>query len=333
MIGYTVPSWYGYGGWGMLDYFLEQPGRFTLAEAFFANQQALLHRLATCFPGDEMAAVSGNGLPPGSKPSAEAKALGLTEQDCTGLLYDRDVVAFYGDPAWEARMATAAAAWEQSLAEKDGRVHVRGPALRGKRSFQPININGSQRGGRPIVQLLPHRIEAKSVKVVAGAEMKPLVTDNFLLLPLPRDTEPKAVYRLVFHGKSHRKVNRCMSAPQNDLLRRIPSVEILLEAAEKRWPPPQAPRRVLVAAVRGAAAAARQRLQSNGLPGNADNFHEFILADARPTDRGHARDHHYCRAVNATGIILHTGLGRAVLPPQALRQIARRVVRLFGLAD
>ncbi len=50
MIGYTVPSWYGYAGWGMLDYFLEQPGRFTLAEAFFANQQALLHRLATCFP-------------------------------------------------------------------------------------------------------------------------------------------------------------------------------------------------------------------------------------------------------------------------------------------
>ena len=51
MMGYTVPSWYGYAGWGMLDYFLEQPGRFTLAEAFFANQQALIYRLATCFPG------------------------------------------------------------------------------------------------------------------------------------------------------------------------------------------------------------------------------------------------------------------------------------------
>ncbi len=202
MIGYTVPSWYGYGGWGMLDYFLEQPGRFTLAEAFFANQQALLHRLATCFPGAETAAVSSNGLPPASKPTAEAKALGLTEQDCTGLLYDRDVVAFYGDPAWEARMAPAAAAWEQSLVEKDGRFTFEVRPLRGKQSFQPININGSQRGGRPIVQLLPHRIEAKSVKVVAGAEMKPLVTDNFLLLPLPRDAEPKAVYRLVFTAKA-----------------------------------------------------------------------------------------------------------------------------------
>ena len=37
---------------GVLDYFLEQPGRFTLAEAFFANQQALIHRLATCFPAE-----------------------------------------------------------------------------------------------------------------------------------------------------------------------------------------------------------------------------------------------------------------------------------------
>ena len=62
MIGYTVPTWYGYGGWGMLDYFVEQPGRFTLAEAFYANQQALIHRLETYFPG---AATTGDESPPG----------------------------------------------------------------------------------------------------------------------------------------------------------------------------------------------------------------------------------------------------------------------------
>ncbi|MEZ6124376.1 MAG: hypothetical protein R3C49_14555 [Planctomycetaceae bacterium] len=75
MIGYTVPTWFGYGGWGVLDYFVEQPGRYTLTEAFFANHQALLHSLET---------ESG---------------------DRRGLEFDRDVVAFYGDPAWEARMA------------------------------------------------------------------------------------------------------------------------------------------------------------------------------------------------------------------------------------
>ena len=201
MIGYTVPSWYGYAGWGMLDYFLEQPGRFTLGRGLLRQPAGADAPAGDLFSGAETAAVARNGLPPASKPTAEAEELGLTEQDCTGLLYDRDVVAFYGDPAWEARMAPAAAAWEQSLVEKDGRFTFEVRPLRGKQSFQPININGSQRGGRPIVQLLPHRIEAKSVKVVAGAEMKPLVTDNFLLLPLPRDSGAKALYRVVFTAK------------------------------------------------------------------------------------------------------------------------------------
>ena len=197
MIGYTVPSWYGYAGWGMLDYFLEQPGRFTLAEAFFANQQALIHRLATCFPGAETA-DEGGVRPQGHKPSALAGELGLTPQDCAGLLYDRDVVAFYGDPAWEVRMAPAKAGWEQSLTEKDGRYTLEIRPLRGKRSFQPVNTNGSQRGGRPIVQFLPRRIDAKSVKVVEGGELQPLVTGSFVLVPLPRGDEVKTLYRVVF---------------------------------------------------------------------------------------------------------------------------------------
>jgi len=45
MFGYVVPAWYGYAGWGCLDYYLEQPGRYTFSEAFFANPYALVHRL------------------------------------------------------------------------------------------------------------------------------------------------------------------------------------------------------------------------------------------------------------------------------------------------
>jgi zinc protease len=185
----------------MLDYFVEQPGRFTLAEAFFANQQALIYRLATCFPGAETAETLGDEKPDEPTPSVQAKELGLTADDGVGLLYDRDVVAFYGDPAWQARMAPAKAAWEQSLAAKGRQYTFVVQPLRGADSFQPINENGSQRGGRPIVQLLPHRIDATSVKLVEGAELKPLVTDTFILLPLPRDSEVKASYRVVFTAK------------------------------------------------------------------------------------------------------------------------------------
>jgi hypothetical protein len=51
------------------------------------------------------------------------------------------------------------------------------------------------------VQLLPHRIDAASVKLIEGAELKPLVTGNFLLVPLPRDSETKASYCVVFTAK------------------------------------------------------------------------------------------------------------------------------------
>jgi len=169
MVGYTVPTWFGYGGWGCLDYFVEQPGRYTLTEAFFANHHALVHKLSTA-PG----------------------------RDARGLKFDRDVVAFYGDPAWEARMAPMKNAWEQKLTEDKGRFTFTIKPNRGAKTFEPININGSQRGWRPIVAYLPHRISAKDVKIVKGSDLKPTITDNFLLIPNPRKCDPEKSYELIF---------------------------------------------------------------------------------------------------------------------------------------
>jgi zinc protease len=179
MAGYTVTTWYGYAGWGMLDYFVEQPGRFTLAEAFFANQQALLHKLQTERPQDAR-------MDP--KPGTSRN----------GLLHDRDVLAFYGDPAWEARMKPGECAWDQVLTEKGGKYTFLITPRRGEKSFQPINTNGSQRGGRPIVALLPHRL--KDVRLLEGQDLKPVVTENSLLVPLPGKCEPGRVYKVVFQA-------------------------------------------------------------------------------------------------------------------------------------
>ncbi|MDB5388028.1 MAG: hypothetical protein JWM11_3674, partial [Planctomycetaceae bacterium] len=113
MMGYTVPTWYGYAGWGCLDYFVEQPGRFTFTEAVFANQHALVHRLQTLFPELVSLETEALGRPPKTVVIGEqARAAGLTAHDGQGLLYDRDVIAFYGDPAWEARMAPHPTAWD-----------------------------------------------------------------------------------------------------------------------------------------------------------------------------------------------------------------------------
>jgi len=184
MVGYTVLTWFGYGGWGCLDYFVEQPGRYTLTEAFFANHQALLHRLETEFP--ELAREE---LPPGQTAGYDPGG---------GLLHDRDVVAFYGDPAWEARMAPGPLAWEQSLTEEDGVYTFTITPKLGEKTFEPINTNGSQRGWRPIVHWLPQRV--KDVQITGGEDLKPVITDNFVLVPNPRECDPGRSYQMTFRA-------------------------------------------------------------------------------------------------------------------------------------
>ena len=184
MMGYTVPTWFGYQGWGVLDYFVEQPGRYTLTEAFFANHHALIHRLKTEHPQ----LLTANP-PPG-------RSTGYNEAG--GLLFDRDTVAFYGDPAWSARMAPAKCAWDQRL-EVDGNVYTFTlTPNRGAETFQPVNTNGAQRGFRPVVCWLPQRIGA--VKVLEGADLKPEITDDFLLIPHDGTFDTQRTYRVVFQA-------------------------------------------------------------------------------------------------------------------------------------
>jgi len=38
-------------------------------------------------------------------------------------------------------------------------------------------------------------------RVAAGAELQPVITDNFLLIPNPRTCDPERVYRVVFRAK------------------------------------------------------------------------------------------------------------------------------------
>jgi hypothetical protein len=133
-----------------------------------------------------------------ARPGEAATAAGLTAADSSGLLFDRDVLAFYGDPAREARMAPGLLAWEQSLEEKDGvwTFEIR-PAL-GERSFEPVNRNGSQRGGRPIVAFFPRRL--KDPRILEGGDLRPVLADDFILVPIPGRVDPPRPYRVVFRA-------------------------------------------------------------------------------------------------------------------------------------
>lgn len=183
-MGYTVPTWFGYMGWGVQDYYIEQPGRFTVAEAFFANNQSLLY-LIEKDNQDEL-----NNVPNSKR---------LSPRKREGLIFDRDVVTLYGDPAWKNSLAIQDSGWKQTLTSEnqDGNTinwTLTIEPLKGKLSFELIDNNGSERSQRPIIQLLPHRVS--NVHIVKGQEFSPVITDNFVLIPLTNlNTNSKSVIK------------------------------------------------------------------------------------------------------------------------------------------
>jgi len=185
LVGYVVSTWYGYGGWGVNHYFLEQAGRFTFAESFFLNQQALLHRLETEFPEAARLAIDRWDLETDSALLDRfARRHGIAEKDALGLLWDRDTVAFYGDPAWEARVVPDLdLGWKQALSDEDGKLIFSLTTLRA----------GSWR--RPPAALFGRSIPGLSV--LEGEEFHPLVTDDFLLVPRTGDFQAGEEIRVV----------------------------------------------------------------------------------------------------------------------------------------
>lgn len=109
------------------------------------------------------------------------------------------------------------------------------------------------------------------------------------------------------------------------LLRMIPAVDSLVGDEGLSARSGVVGREVVVNALRDAMDAAREAITAGRIDGaDAGRLREIVLADAASRLDAAARPH-YRRAVNATGIILHTGLGRAVLPERALARIGREL--------
>jgi hypothetical protein len=146
--GYTVTTWYGYAGWGVADYFITLKDRFTYAEAVFLNNQALLYDLDNVTPGT----------------------------DSTGLAHDRDVYAFYGDPACHARLentTTADPAYDQELIVTGSGAGLDTLTFR-------ITMNRDGHPGRHPIALFPAKLESPSI--ISTDANDAVVNDGFALL-------------------------------------------------------------------------------------------------------------------------------------------------------
>ena len=112
-----------------------------------------------------------------------------------------------------------------------------------------------------------------------------------------------------------------MTSPLQDLLRNLPSVDAILRRTEAAWQAAGVPRRILLDAVRAAVDQARSLATSQqATPLDKESLESAIVAQVHQRVRAVAGPH-YRKVINATGIILHTALGRAVLPASAIRQI------------
>ncbi len=191
LVGYTVVTWYGAMGWGVKDYLTENPGRYSVAESFYFSNQHLLYRLNSQFPKAAKATVNIDGENINKFAQELMQQSGQIppdqQKDCIGLSWDRDVVALYGDPAWDARLAPSGPHITTTLTQpKPHEYHF------------AVTTDAATKPGKPLSMLLPERL--KNIEVTSGQTLEPLVTSNFIMLFKVGDLEIGQTKEVVFHA-------------------------------------------------------------------------------------------------------------------------------------
>lgn len=109
--------------------------------------------------------------------------------------------------------------------------------------------------------------------------------------------------------------------PEPDRLRSLPSVASLLEAQEIRRILRKTPRAVVVDAVRRVLSAFRREAAA-GAPSRSREEWTALLVSRLPAEVAAAEEPSLRRVINATGVVIHTNLGRAPLPEEGIRAVS-----------
>lgn len=181
MVGYVVPTWYGNNGWGSLKLWQESRGGLNLSESFYLNLQSLMDETINRFPGALDVNFDSDDIETGLKSDREfikglsqlmpkLKVQQKDQKDLLGLIHDRDVVAFWGDPLWDARFDARAlphpvvSSWKKE----------------GGRLMLQLTARADFEGAYPL--WLPSRINKPRLVIPDKARVDALAADDFLLI-------------------------------------------------------------------------------------------------------------------------------------------------------
>lgn len=109
--------------------------------------------------------------------------------------------------------------------------------------------------------------------------------------------------------------------PDPDRLRTLPSVASLLETPHVRQLLLRHPRPVVVASIRRALSALRAEAAAGGTPPRSREGWTDLLLARLAGEIAAAEEPSLRRVINATGIVIHTNLGRAPLPEEGIRAL------------
>ena len=192
-------------GRGTLKYWLFNPGRYTLAEAVFLNEQDMLFQMNRWnsnfnqlnFPYSQSDAQFQGEMK--KAVAAIQNQLGIENptKDQVGFLYDRDVLAYYGDPKADIRL--------QEMPEEEYKVDfkVKGERciikIKTRKNFNMNHLKGEQFkqehvGNLPFSYFFPERL--KSPRLVSKCSGDMLINEDFMLIYEP-NFKPGETYKIV----------------------------------------------------------------------------------------------------------------------------------------
>jgi len=209
LAGYTVVTWFGRGGWDMLGTWQTLPGRNNFAESFFINQVRMVADLAKLCPGaltfnpdfpndgnpePEMMIrqlASSPALKTAKVSNARSKEGQETMRQIIGLTWDRDTVAFYGDPAFDARFA---ARENSGISTRLERVGPRSHRL----VIRFASAELATKGAPDLAVLFTQRI-AKP-QLASSAPEQTVLADDFILVRSPKPKTGATELTVDFEG-------------------------------------------------------------------------------------------------------------------------------------